>query len=280
MTSSFDPAGMDRLIAAAEAAADVAGAVVRPFFRAGLDADQKADRSPVTIADRTAEQAMRAVLTERFPGHGVQGEEFGLDHPQSRLRWVLDPIDGTRAFITGRPTFGTLVALLDGDRPILGVIDQPVTRERWVGAVGRRTRFSGPLGGRIGCDTCPTLATAELSCTSPEMLHGDAMPRWQRLAAAVRRNYWGGDCYAYGLLALGQIDVVAECSMKLWDWAAVVPVVEGAGGRVTDWSGATLRPDSDGTVLAVGDKALLAPAVALLNGLSVAPPATPAQSGA
>ena len=168
-------ADMDRLIAAAEAAADVAGAVVRPFFRAGLGADQKADRSPVTIADRTAEQAMRAVLTERFPEHGVLGEEFGLDRPDARLRWVLDPIDGTRAFITGRPTFGTLIALLDGDRPILGVIDQPVTRERWVGAAGRRTRFSGPLGGRAGCRACAALAEAELSCTSAEMMAGDAM---------------------------------------------------------------------------------------------------------
>jgi myo-inositol-1(or 4)-monophosphatase len=277
--SSVAVAEMDRLIAAAEAAADVAGAVVRPFFRAGLGADLKADRSPVTIADRTAEQAMRAVLSERFPDHGVLGEEFGLDRPESRMRWVLDPIDGTRAFITGRPTFGTLIALLDGDRPILGVIDQPVTRERWVGAVGRRTRFSGTLGGSAGCRPCAALAGAELSCTSAEMMAGDAWPRWQRLAAAVRRNYWGGDCYAYGLLALGQIDVVAERDMKLWDWAALVPVVEGAGGRVTDWSGAVLRPDGDGTVLAVGDAALLAPAVELLNDSSVAPPA-PAGQGA
>jgi histidinol phosphatase-like enzyme (inositol monophosphatase family) len=271
------PAEMDRLVAAAEAAADVAGAVVRPFFRAGLAADLKADRSPVTIADRAAEQAMRAVLSERFPEHGVLGEEFGLDRPEARMRWVLDPIDGTRAFITGRPTFGTLVALLDGGRPILGVIDQPVTRERWVGAAGRRTRFSGMLGGRAECRPCPMLADAELSCTSPEMMAGDAWPRWQRLAAAARRNYWGGDCYAYGLLALGQIDVVAERDMKLWDWAALVPVVDGAGGRVTDWAGAPLRTDGDGTVLAVGDPALLAPAVALLNDSSVAPVAPAGQ---
>lgn len=276
---SLAPAEMDRLIAAAEAAADVAGAVVRPFFRAALGVDQKADRSPVTIADRTAEQAMRAVLAERFPEHGVLGEEFGLDRPEARLRWVLDPIDGTRAFITGRPTFGTLVALLDGAQPILGVIDQPVTRERWVGAIGRRTLFRGPLGGRAGCRTCGALADAELSCTSPEMMAGDAWPRWRRLAGAVRRNYWGGDCYAYGLLALGQIDVVAERDMKLWDWAALVPVVEGAGGRVTDWAGATLRPDGDSTVLAVGDPALLAPAVELLTDSSVAPPATAGQAG-
>jgi histidinol phosphatase-like enzyme (inositol monophosphatase family) len=258
-------ADTDRLIAAAEAAADVAGAVVRPFFRSGVAADLKSDRSPVTIADRTAEQAMRAVLAERFPDHGVIGEEFGLDRPDARHRWVLDPIDGTRAFITGRPTFGILIALLDGDAPVLGLIDQPVTGERWIGAVGRATVFRGPLGGMAGCRPCASPADAELSCTSPEMLGADE-PRWRRLAGAVRRNYWGGDCYAHGLLALGQIDVIAETTMKLWDWAALVPVVEGAGGRVTDWSGHALRPGGDGRVLSVGDPALLPQIVALLNG--------------
>jgi histidinol-phosphatase len=256
-------AELDRFIAAAEAAADVAGAVVRPFFRSGFAVDIKTDRSPVTIADRSAEQAMRAVLGERFPDHAVLGEEFGLDRPEARLRWVLDPIDGTRAFVSGRPSFGTLIALLDGETPVIGVIDQPVTRERWIGALGRRTVFRGPYGGRPGCRPCASLGQAELSCTSPEML-GTDRPRWERLCAAVGRNYWGGDCYAHGLLALGQIDVVAECSMKLWDWAALVPVVEGAGGRVTDWNGQVLRPGSDGRVLSVGDPALLPAIVGLL----------------
>lgn len=252
------------LIAAAEAAADVAGAVIRPFFRAPLAADLKTDHSPVTIADRSAEQAMRAVLAERFPDHGVLGEEFGHDRPGARFCWVLDPIDGTRAFITGRPVFGTLIALLEDGKPILGIIDQPVTGERWIGAAGRATTFRGPLGGRAGCRPCKTLAEAELSCTTPAMLGAD-QPRWQPLADAVRRVSWGGDCYAYGLLALGHIDVIAEASMKLWDWAALVPVIEGAGGRITDWSGQPLRPDGDGRVLAVGDPALLSEAIARLG---------------
>jgi histidinol phosphatase-like enzyme (inositol monophosphatase family) len=259
------PDALDGLIAAAEAAADVAGAVIRPFFRARLGADLKSDDSPVTIADRSAEQAMRAVLTERFPAYGVLGEEFGCDRPDAQLCWVLDPIDGTRAFITGRPVFGTLVALLEDGRPILGVIDQPVTGERWIGAAGRKTEFRGPLGGWAGCRPCATLGEAELSCTGPGML-GDDIPRWQRLADVVRRVSWGGDCYAYGLLALGHIDVIAEVAMKLWDWAALVPVIEGAGGKITDWSGQALRPDGDGRVLAVGDPELLDAAIARLTG--------------
>jgi myo-inositol-1(or 4)-monophosphatase len=260
----------DALVAAACHAADIAGEIIRPYFRAGIAADQKSDQTPVTIADRGAEQAIRTVLAERFPDHGVLGEEFGLERPEAPFRWVLDPIDGTRAFITGRPTFGTLIALFHDDRPILGVIDQPVTGERWVGASGRPTTFRGPLGGRAGCRPCPSLADAELSCTSAEMMLGADMPRWERLRRAVRRNYWGGDCYAYGLLAIGQIDIVAERDMHVWDWGALVPVIEGAGGSVTDWDGQPLRPDGDGRVLSVGDKTLLPAILRELNHSPVA----------
>lgn len=250
-------------VAAAEAAADVAGAVLRPFFRAGssLGVVQKDDLSPVTIADRSAEQAMRAVLSARFPDHGILGEEFGLERPAARYRWVLDPIDGTRAFITGRPVFGTLIALLEDGVPVVGVIDQPVTGERWIGAAGAATRFRGSFGGEPGCRRCTALVEAELSCTSPDMLDAVERPRWQRLAATVRRVSWGGDCYAYGLLALGQIDIIAESDMKVWDWAALVPVIQGAGGRITDWNGEPLRHNSCEQVLAVGDPALLPAAV-------------------
>jgi histidinol phosphatase-like enzyme (inositol monophosphatase family) len=250
-------------MAAAIVAADAAGVAIRPFFRRAVAADLKADQSPVTVADRNAELAMRAELTRLCPECGILGEEFGLERPDSRLRWVLDPIDGTRAFITGRPTFGTLVALLDGDTPIVGIIDQPVTGERWIGAAGRATRFTGPLGGQVGTRLCPDLSHAELSATSPEMF-GDDLPRFRNLAASVRRNYWGGDCYAFGLLALGQIDVIVECDLKPWDWAALLPVIHGAGGLVTDWQGNPPRSDGDGQVIAVGDPALLPAVIAAL----------------
>ena len=238
------------------AAVDAAGRVIRPYFRGSVAADLKSDQSPVTIADREAELAMRAILNALCPECGILGEEFGLERPEARLRWVLDPIDGTRAFITGRPTFGTLVALLDGDEPLVGIIDQPVTNERWIGAAGRATRFAGPLGGRVGTRACADLSLAELSCTSPEML-GDDRPRWQNVASRVRRTYWGGDCYAYGLLALGQIDVIVECDLKPWDWAALLPVIYGAGGLVTDWQGNPPKVEGDGRIIAVGDPALL-----------------------
>lgn len=255
---------MDDFIAAAQAAADVAGAVIRPLFRAVPTAVQKADESPVTIADRAAELAMKGVLTQRFPDHTVAGEEFGVVNPGARMRWILDPVDGTRAFITGRPVFGTLLALMDGDMPILGVIDQPITGERWIGAAGRPTSFRGQYG-KVGCRPCATLAEAELSCTSTDVFTDD-LPRWQNLKRAVRRTTFGGDCYAYGLLALGQVDVLAEATMQLWDWTALVPVIEGAGGLVTDWNGQPMREGGDGRILAVGDKALLGQAVAALAG--------------
>ena len=244
------------MLAAALAAADVAGSVIRPFFRAGIGAELKGDRTPVTIADRTAEQAMRVVLSERIPDAGILGEEFGLDRPEARLRWVLDPIDGTRAFITGRPSFGVLIGLLLDGVPVLGIIDQPITGERWIGVSGRATRFAGPFGGAAGTRSCPSLDRAELSCTSPAMMDADTRPGFEALEAGVGRISWGGDCYAYGLLALGQIDVIAERDMKIWDWAALVPVIEGAGGQVTDWAGGPLRAEGDGSVLALGDPTL------------------------
>ncbi|MDN3565339.1 inositol monophosphatase family protein [Paeniroseomonas aquatica] len=257
---------MDAFIAAAEAAAEAAGAAIRPLFRSPLLVEAKGDASPVTAADRDAEQAMRAVLAGRFPDHGIWGEEFGADRAEAEYLWVLDPIDGTRAFVTGRPLFGTLIGLLHRGVPVLGLIDQPGIGERWIGARGRPTTFRSPLGGTPGTRACAGLAAAELSCTSPDMFAPGDRPGFARLRAAARRVTWGGDCYAYGLLALGLVDVVAESTMKPWDWAALVPVVEGAGGRVTDWAGAPLTLESDGRVLAVGDPGLLPEAIALLAG--------------
>jgi myo-inositol-1(or 4)-monophosphatase len=258
------PSDLTQYVEAALEAADLAGEVIRPHFRTSVPADLKSDDSPVTVADRGAEQAMRTFLRERCPDCGILGEEFGLERPELPLRWVLDPIDGTRAFITGRPIFATLIGLMHGQEPLIGIIDQPVTRERWVGVKGRKTMFAGPMGGAAGTRPCPVISNAELSCTSPEILQQD-LPRFQALQHVVKRTTWGGDAYGYGLLALGQLDIVVECSLKVWDWAALLPVVEGAGGRMTDWQGNRLRPDGNGEVIAVGDARLLPEVVAALQ---------------
>lgn len=250
-------------LAVAEAALDASGAAIRRYFRAGVDAEQKDDESPVTVADREAEQMLRAALTAAFPDHGLLGEEFPATKPDARYIWVIDPIDGTRAFITGRPSFCTLLGLLEDGVPILGLIDQPVTGERWVGGRDVAARFRGPFGGTVGPRSVKCLSEAELSSTSPEAL-GDQRVRFSRLQAACRRIYWGGDAYAYGLLTLGQIDVVAECGLKPWDWAALAPVVTAAGGVITDWSGAKLRLGTDGSVLAAANAELHAAALAAL----------------
>ena len=247
----------DSFLSTAEAAAESAGAAIRPLFRSALLVEAKGDASPVTEADRAAERAIRSLIAERHPDHGVIGEEYGDTNPDAEWVWVLDPIDGTRAFVTGRPLFGTLIGLLRRGVPVLGVIDQPATGERWIGVAGRPTTFRSPMGGTPRCRPCPALADAELSCTSPDMFDAATAPRFAAAKAAARRVTWGGDCYAYGLLALGLVDVVVDATMKSWDWAALVPVIEGAGGRCTDWAGRPLRLDGDGTVLAVGDPALL-----------------------
>lgn len=258
-------------------AANAAGEAIRPFFRVldpGLEL--KDDRSPVTRADRAAEAAMRAVIAERHPADAILGEEAGETGPAgARWRWVLDPIDGTRAFITGRPLFTTLIAVLHDDAPVLGLIDQPITRERWFGVGGARptTVFLDPFAGGTTREAAPfvstrargrRLAEAELSATSPAMFAGPTRARFDHLAGRAGRVSWGGDAYAYGLLAMGQIDVIAEASMKVWDWAALVPVVEGAGGVITDWAGAPLAAGGDGTVLAAGTAELHAEALAAL----------------
>ncbi|MCH4093939.1 MAG: histidinol phosphate phosphatase [Acetobacter peroxydans] len=246
---------IDLYVEVANALADTVRCVVRPWFRRGIAVESKGDESPVTVADRSAERVMRALLAERLPHHGVFGEEFGQENPGAPYQWLLDPVDGTRAFVTGRPSFGTLIALFHEGKPLLGVLDQPILEERWLGVSGRETVFSSSLGGRIGTRAV-SLGDAEMSCTSPEMLEAAPHDGWKTLKARARRMTWGGDCYAYGLLALGQLDLIAECDMKPWDWGALVPIVQGAGGVMTRWDGSALRMEGDGTVLAAASPAL------------------------
>ena len=244
--------------ALAERLADAAGAAIRPLFRTAHTPELKPDRSPVTQADRAAEAAMRRLLDAEAPGDGVVGEEYGEKPGVTGRRWVLDPIDGTRSFTAGRAIFGTLIALVEDDWPVLGVIDQPVQRERWVGVAGRPTLFNGaPVRTR----TCAALAGAIVATTSPHLFGEEEGAAYLRLVAAASGGQprqgpvYGGDCYNYGLLASGFLDVACEAGLALYDFAALVPVVEGAGGRMCDWRGDPLTATSPGQVLAIGDPA-------------------------
>jgi histidinol phosphatase-like enzyme (inositol monophosphatase family) len=239
-------------IAFANRLADAAGAAIRPYFRAEHGLESKPDQSPVTLADRAAERAMRDLIRAEFPDDGIQGEEYGVHQGTSGRLWVLDPIDGTRAFISGRPIFGTLIALVVEDWPMLGVIDQPIIGERWLGVVGQETLFNGmPARTRA----CRALDQALLATTSPALFDDAQLHAFEHLDAVVRSTVLGGDCYNYGCLASGHLDVVVEAGLKLHDFAALVPVVEGAGGRMCDWQGEPLTAASKGEVIAAGDPA-------------------------
>ena len=232
--------------------ADAAGAAIRPYFREAHGLETKADASPVTRADREAEAAMRTLIEARFPDDAIIGEEHGVREGTSGRAWVLDPIDGTRAFITGRPIFGTLIALVADGWPMLGIIDQPILKERWLGSVGQPTMLNGkPATTRA----CRELKDALLATTSPALFGDDQLHAFEHLDGVVRSTVLGGDCYNYACVASGWLDIVVEAGLKLHDFAALVPVVEGAGGRMCDWQGDPLTADSVGEVIAAGDPA-------------------------
>jgi inositol-phosphate phosphatase / L-galactose 1-phosphate phosphatase / histidinol-phosphatase len=250
-------------IALAHRLADAARAAILPYFRAEAGLERKADATPVTLADRAAEEAMRRIIKAEFPRDAIHGEEFGAEPGNSGRTWVLDPIDGTTAFLAGRPLFGTLIALVVEGWPVLGVIDQAVLQERWLGVTGQPTTLNGqPARTRA----CRELSDAALATTGPHYFDDHDGGHFMALAAKTdhKRMVMGGDCYNYAMLASGHLDVVCEANLKLHDYAALVPVVEGAGGTMCDWNGDPLHAASDGHVLALGDPARLEDVVAAL----------------
>ena len=250
----------DAEVAIAHRLCDAARSEIRPRFRTAFESSTKGDASPVTEADRAAEQAMRRILAAELPQDGVVGEEFGNEDGRSGRQWVIDPIDGTISFMAGRPIFGTLVALLEDGWPVLGIIDQPISGERWVGQIGTPTTLNGkPVRTRA----CRALEDATLATSSPHYFDAGQAEAYMALAHAIAGNkrqgmiVYGGDCYNYGLVASGHIDVVCEAGLELFDYAALVPIIEGAGGTVSDWQGNPLDSKSDGTIIALGDPARL-----------------------
>lgn len=233
--------------------ADAVRPVSMSYFRSGLGIDSKADDSPVTIADKEAETVLREMIEAAFPDHGIIGEEHGVKNTDAEFVWVLDPIDGTQAFATGKPLFGTLIALLYEGQPQIGIIDMPALDERWVGVRGETTLFKGkPASTR----PCANLSDAWLYSTSPQMFISERFDNFENLRKSCRRAVYGAECQAYGLMSSGWVDVVCEDTLEPFDYAALIPIIEGAGGVITDWQGKKLTTQSEGHVIAVGDPTL------------------------
>jgi myo-inositol-1(or 4)-monophosphatase len=249
--------------------ANISGEAILPYFRKPLAVKNKAGVSgfdPVTAADRAAERVIRKAVLQRFPDHGVVGEEYGAILGKGRYRWLIDPIDGTRAFITGSPLWGTLIGLIDGSRPTLGLMNQPFTGERfWSDA--RQAHWRGPNGEmrRIRTRACARLADAVLTTTHPDVFVSPAdLARFDDLRARVRMTRYGGDCYGYCLLAAGCIDVIVEAGLKAYDVVALVPIIEAAGGVITTWEGEPAL--EGGRIIAAGDRRVHEQAMAVLRG--------------
>jgi len=257
-----EPASQDWIDLACRLA-DIARPIAQRHFRQPLEIVAKADESPVTIADRAIEAAMREEIEAVFPDHGIFGEEYGQIRTDADIVWVLDPIDGTQSFISGVPLFGTLIAVCQGGRPAVGVIDQPILEERWLGAAGRTTTFQNQPVSTSGCEDP---AEAALFSTHPDMFKARGLEApFAQLAEAVKRTRYGIDCYAYGLVAAGWADLVVETNLQPYDFCAIAPVIEGAGGAVSDWAGAPLSITSEGSVVAAATPALNVAARGLLT---------------
>lgn len=241
---------MQEIIAFANSLADKSGEIVQKYFRTSFEVESKSDHSPVTIADKEVETALREMIESAYPDDGILGEELGTKDSKSGRTWVIDPIDGTKSFMIGRPTFGTLIAVCEGDIPRVGIIDQPILKERWVGT-GNQTFMNGKA---VKTRPCKDIHDARIGSTTPMMFDNLVdYGRAYHLFENPPRMAWGGDCYMYGLIASGFMDVAFEQNLSPYDFAALVPVIKGAGGHISDWRGDELNLQSSGKVVAVGD---------------------------
>jgi inositol-phosphate phosphatase / L-galactose 1-phosphate phosphatase / histidinol-phosphatase len=253
---------IDRWLSFAIELADEAHAMLAPAGRVRPDAVVKPDRSFVTALDSEIETRLRAMITERFPDHGILGEEADATALDAEYVWILDPIDGTAPFIAGSPVYGTLIALAHKGTPILGIIDQALTPDRWIGVRGRPTlHTSGPCQTR----SCGDLGQAILTSSNPDFFPQHERAALDALRGATAWRIYGACCMAYGLLASGRTDIAIDTGFKVYDYASFVPIIEGAGGRITDWEGRPLTLGSGPRVLAAGDPALHADALALVT---------------
>lgn len=259
------------LIAFAHRLADAARPIPKKYFRKRVDIISKDDDSPVTVADRESEAAMREVIEATYPEHGIYGEEYGIVREDAEYVWVLDPIDGTRAFITGLPVFGTLICLARNGVPVLGVMEQPIMEERWIGAVGHAAQYqkgTGPVQ-TISVRDTQNLDAAALYLTSPDQLNTDARrAAFDGLYHSVKERRFGGDCYSAGLLAMGMIDLHVECGLQPYDYMALAPIIEAAGGVTCTWDGKPLTISSGDTYIGASTPAIRDAAIAHLKAVA------------
>ncbi|HKX63983.1 MAG TPA: histidinol-phosphatase [Rhizomicrobium sp.] len=257
----------EKLIAFANRLADASGAVIRPFFRQRIEVAHKSGThafDPVTEADRGAERAIRAIIERERPDDAILGEEYAEKPGRNSLRWVLDPVDGTRAFITGRHEWGSLIALEDNEIPVLGLLDQPVLGERFLGVNGRSVLIEAGKRTPLHVRECGEMGQAILCATDPGAYF--SLPQqtaFQRVKSAARMTRYCGDCYLFAALAMGFVDIVIEANFNRWDVAALIPLVEGAGGVITAWDGGDCRDGK--TILACGDRRIHQEAIKLLK---------------
>lgn len=243
----------ENIQATALQAVDAARVHTLKHYRCPLDVLHKADASPVTVADRAAEASMRAVIERDFPSHGIYGEEFGVTRPEAEHVWVIDPIDGTRSYITACPLWGTLVAHAIAGVPVLGVIDLPVLNERWVAAKGQGARRDGVP---VHVSECRSLAQARIQMTSPDAFDAHEWELVDRISRRAQVRRFGGDCHLFAQLAAGHVDVAIESGLQPYDYMALVSVVTEAGGCISDWAGQPLRLQSCGQLVASATPAL------------------------
>jgi histidinol phosphatase-like enzyme (inositol monophosphatase family) len=252
---------MNEFVSFAETLADASRAMLIEAARQSYIGEMKSDGSPVTAVDQAVEARLREMITDTHPGHGIVGEEHGEANPDSEFVWALDPIDGTLAFLAGIPVYGTLIALLQGGVPMMGVIDIPATAERWVGATGLPTLRNGEP---VRVRPCDDLSQAMMSTSNIDFYDADDLPALERLKAATRLTVYGGSCTAYAQIASGRIDVGIDVAFDVFDYLALAPVIEGAGGIATDWQGQPLTLASGDRLIAAGDAKAHASALLLL----------------
>jgi inositol-phosphate phosphatase/L-galactose 1-phosphate phosphatase/histidinol-phosphatase len=242
--------------------ADAAGHIALEYFRTDLAIDEKDDHSPVTRADREIEAKLREIICAEYPAHGIVGEEYGCEKENAEFVWYIDPIDGTKSFAIGRPLFGTIIGLTHAGRPVAGLVDQAFTKERWFGIAGASTTHNCR---RVKVAAPRNLAAARLYVGAPSTFREKkCFAAYEAMCQKAKWTQFSGDCYAYGLLASGWIDLVIECDLKAHDVVGIVPIILGAGGIISDWNGRDVDAKMDGTVVAASSKELAMQALDVL----------------